>query len=172
MFSFITSGQKSPRRQTEGDDEEYELLMPDSTRFRYAKVYPSSIPTSCTCLGRRCLPSLKRVVGVLCMTFIFLCVLVVVYGGIPPSFSGIKAYESSLPQHDWSKHYVGGGGGGVKEQKYLSFPDHIWGHGFNNVLQEMYVPFSFFSEILDADFFFFQPSYFIPGLCYESYIRV
>lgn len=149
MFSFITSVQKSSRRQTEGDvnGEEYELLMPDSTRFRYVKVYPCSIPTPCTCLGRRGLPSLKRVVGVLCMTFIFLCGLVVVYGGIPPSFSGIKAYETSLPQHDWSKHYVGEGGGGVKDQKYLSFPDHIWGHGFNNVLQEMYVLFFLFSVV-------------------------
>ncbi|KAF8801778.1 hypothetical protein BYT27DRAFT_7114216 [Phlegmacium glaucopus] len=62
--------------------------------------------------------------------------LVLVYGGIPPSFRGIQAYENTLPQHNWSKG-VESKLSGAYDEKYLSFPDHMWGHGFNNILQEI-----------------------------------
>ena len=95
------------------------------------------------------------------------------YGGIPPSYSAIRAAERALPQHhwDWDKwksaksservvsHSVRGGAfpGSVndvilgqsadslkaREERYLRFPDHLWGHGLNNVLQEACVQFVF-----------------------------
>lgn len=98
--------------------------------------------------------------------FLFIVVLflfaVILYGGVPPSYSAIRAAEYALPQHHWDSNrwnksgwrerQVGnlarGGtfrlidGGTVSEQPtdaeelYLRFPDHLWGHGLNNVLQE------------------------------------
>jgi len=148
MFSSQT-----PQRRTDGTmeasnhHEEYELLLDTGSnqrvRFHQKRNYPSVysflplfLPTSCR--GRRFLPSPKRALGTLCLIPIVLCMLVIVYGGIPPSFRSIKAYEHSLPQHDWSKG-IGSKLSGAYEERYLSFPDHIWGHGFNNILQDMYV---------------------------------
>ncbi|KJA26687.1 hypothetical protein HYPSUDRAFT_63904 [Hypholoma sublateritium FD-334 SS-4] len=92
--------------------------------------------------------------------------VILIYGGIPPSYSEIRAAERALPQHhwDWDKwkgaksservapHLVRGGtlpgsvngvGAGQSaesltayDERYLRFPDHLWGHGLNNVLQE------------------------------------
>lgn len=101
--------------------------------------------------------------------------VILIYGGIPPSYSEIRAAERALPQHhwDWDKwkgaksservasHLVRGGTfpGSVNgiaagqsaesliayDERYLRFPDHLWGHGLNNVLQEAYVPYNIHS---------------------------
>ena len=104
-----------------------ELLESQTTRNTYSSAYslllllPTSSPKRALIIS---IPPTLRFFGI----------AVVAYGGIPPSFSRIKTYEHSLVQHDWS---VQPNSSGDYEEKYISFPDHLWGHGFNNVLQEM-----------------------------------
>ncbi|KAF9535394.1 hypothetical protein CPB83DRAFT_841670 [Crepidotus variabilis] len=66
------------------------------------------------------------------VTLLFLYVLW--YGGIPPSYAKIRAQERALPQHHWNQKksgkYVSEG------PKYVRFPNHYWGRGLNNVLEE------------------------------------
>lgn len=57
----------------------------------------------------------------------------IVASWIPPSFQDIRKYERNLPQHS-----IGIG----EKRRYLRFPDHIWGHGLNNILQEAYAVLS------------------------------
>ena len=147
MFSFTKSQRRTDCEQL---NEEYELLLEsesdsnDSEHIRSHQKwnYPSAysflllLPTSCC--GRRFLPSPKRALIILSILPFVFGIMVVAYGGIPPSFSSIKTYEHSLVQHDWS---VQPKPSADYEEKYLSFPDHLWGHGFNNILQEVYVSF-------------------------------
>ncbi|KAH9476504.1 Strobilurin A biosynthesis cluster protein l1 [Psilocybe cubensis] len=95
----------------------------------------------------------------LATTAIFVIMLVVIsgavllYGGIPPSYSNVRLSERSLPQHRWGHDILDRPGGFAKAgavntggfiegtselegARYLRFPDHLWGHGLNNVLQE------------------------------------
>lgn len=63
--------------------------------------------------------------------FILICIPLLVLGGVmvsgvPPDYEDIRAYERHLPQHNTTHE------GGM----YLRFPDHLWGHGLNNILQE------------------------------------
>lgn len=140
MFSIILKN-KSQRRTgwTLNHEESGLLLESNQDQNIYQKRNYRSASSIClyllplSCWGRRFFPSLKRTLTVIFLIPIVLGMLVIAYGGMPPSFSMIKAYENSLAQHDWSKLKPSLG------HKYLSFPDHIWGHGFNNVLQEMYV---------------------------------
>ncbi|KAG6841097.1 hypothetical protein C0991_001904 [Blastosporella zonata] len=53
----------------------------------------------------------------------------VLWSGIPPSFEDIREFERSLPQHYITQALV-------EHRPYLRFPGHLWGHGFNNILQE------------------------------------
>ncbi|KAG6916157.1 hypothetical protein DXG01_008209 [Tephrocybe rancida] len=53
----------------------------------------------------------------------------VLWSGIPPSFEDIHDFEGSLPQHYITQALA-------ENRPYLRFPDHLWGLGFNNVLQE------------------------------------
>lgn len=73
--------------------------------------------------------------GVLLVLFTPWLVIVgfIVASWIPPSYQDIRRYERHLPQHS-----VGIG----ERKRYLRFPDHIWGHGLNNILQEAYVVLS------------------------------
>lgn len=75
------------------------------------------------------------------------------WSGVPPGYGDVREFERGLPQHrrwrevpEGVELRLGGGGGGRDgdgevegEARYLRFPDHVWGHGFNNVLQEVYV---------------------------------
>lgn len=79
--------------------------------------------------------TLRRVLQfVLCVSLVF--VLAVLSFGIPPSYKDIRAFERRLPQQHWNSHPEPVGS---SEGRYLKFPDHIWGHGFNNILQEVCV---------------------------------
>ncbi|PPQ81954.1 hypothetical protein CVT25_014683 [Psilocybe cyanescens] len=88
-------------------------------------------------------------------TPVLLGVLVLMYGGMPPSYADARFRERMLPQHRWGRdgmqsagglvrgngYYYNGGRNGTTrgeegEERYLRFPDHLWGHGLNNVLQE------------------------------------
>lgn len=63
-----------------------------------------------------------------------LLILGVLWSGIPPSYDSIREFERHLPQHNLSLPFPEGEHG-----IYLRFPGHIWGHGLNNVLQEVWV---------------------------------
>ncbi|KAF8956839.1 hypothetical protein BDZ97DRAFT_1613701, partial [Flammula alnicola] len=65
---------------------------------------------------------------------VLLVLVILVYGGIPPSYHEVRLRERGLPQHVWGRSV--GVGGGEEGPRYLRFPDHLWGHGLNNVLQE------------------------------------
>ncbi|TFY73193.1 hypothetical protein EWM64_g10819, partial [Hericium alpestre] len=54
------------------------------------------------------------------------------WSGVPPSYSEIREFERRLPQHNISLSLPEG-----RQGKFLRFPDHLWGHGLNNVLQEI-----------------------------------
>lgn len=56
----------------------------------------------------------------------------ILWSGIPPSYESIREFERHLPQHDLSLPFPEG-----KDGMYLRFPEHLWGHGLNNVLQEL-----------------------------------
>lgn len=60
-----------------------------------------------------------------------LLALGILWSGIPPDYADIREYERTLPQHNLSLPYPEG-----QDGLYLRFPDHLWGHGLNNILQE------------------------------------
>lgn len=106
-----------------GDHQDYELLP--STRP------PTPVPSH-----RRGLSShfkinyftLRRLILLVGLVPVFL-LLGVLWSGIPPNYDDIREYERLLPQHNLTEATMGGA-------MYLRFPGHLWGHGFNNVLQE------------------------------------
>lgn len=74
---------------------------------------------------------------------------VLCWGGIPRSYASIRRLERNLPQHRWHQVKVDSSGELVQRQGhgkfdwaadagegYLRFPNHLWGHGFNNILEE------------------------------------
>ncbi|KAF6744124.1 hypothetical protein DFP72DRAFT_826345 [Ephemerocybe angulata] len=86
---------------------------------------------------------------VLTTVLVSLTCAVLGWGGIPRSYEDIRRLESALPQHRWEEVRVGTNGELVDVETgkrfdweedagagYLRFPDHIWGHGFNNVFEE------------------------------------
>jgi len=72
--------------------------------------------------------TLRRILIFLVMIPLFL-VLGILCSGIPPNYEDIRTFERLLPQHNLTKARAEHG-------KYLRFPDHLWGHGLNNILQE------------------------------------
>ncbi|TFK19551.1 hypothetical protein FA15DRAFT_674319 [Coprinopsis marcescibilis] len=61
------------------------------------------------------------------------------YGGIPRPYGDIKTYERGLGQHLWSMTPQSARFADEGSEGYVRFPDHLWGHGLNNVLEEMLV---------------------------------
>lgn len=57
----------------------------------------------------------------------------VLLSGVPPTYADIRAYETTLPQHNITALST------LDPPLYLRFPGHLWGHGLNNVLQEAIV---------------------------------
>ena len=117
---------------TRTSDEQYELLQqvengsPSSPRRR--------LQSHGSLLNVRTLLrflTLRRIASFLLGVLSFL-VLGILWSGVPPSFSDVREFERRLPQHDLSLPFPEG-----EKGKYLRFPEHIWGHGLNNVLQEM-----------------------------------
>ena len=77
--------------------------------------------------------TLRRIVT-LTFTVLFTLALGVLSSGIPPSYSECYELERNLPQHNLQLLPPEG-----ESARFLRFPDHIWGHGLNNILQEVYV---------------------------------
>lgn len=120
----------SPERRY--SEEDYELLTPDSIS-RVNGLPPSQRRRRSRL--QRCFHhlTLRRILVFFGMIPFFL-VLGVLWSGIPPNFEDVRTFERLLPQHNLTRARVEHG-------KYLRFPDHLWGHGLNNILQEAYVVF-------------------------------
>ena len=72
--------------------------------------------------------SIRRLLLLLLVLFLLL-VVVILAQGIPPDFHDIRDFERALPQHNLSDP-------ALDDARFLRFPDHLWGHGLNNVLQQ------------------------------------
>ncbi|KAG5635334.1 hypothetical protein H0H81_011688 [Sphagnurus paluster] len=59
----------------------------------------------------------------------FVLAIGILWSGIPPLYNDIRTFEQHLPQHNATQALA-------ERRMYLRFPDHLWGHGLNNVLQE------------------------------------
>ncbi|KAF9035542.1 hypothetical protein BJ165DRAFT_1509905 [Panaeolus papilionaceus] len=74
---------------------------------------------------------------------VVLLVCVLLYGGVPPGYGDVRRAERAWIDFHAGAGRLGGAGGGAgvegeeEGRGYLRFKDHIWGHGFNNVLQEV-----------------------------------
>ncbi|KAG6837082.1 hypothetical protein H0H93_014974 [Arthromyces matolae] len=106
-------------------DEEYQLLDADSPSLRATHIQRRRRSRFQRCLRHL---TFRRILVFLAL-IPFLLLLGVLWSGIPPSFEDIRQYERSLPQHYVTQALEEG-------RQYIRFPEHIWGHGFNNVLQE------------------------------------
>jgi hypothetical protein len=62
--------------------------------------------------------------------------LAVICQGVPPNYDDIRTFEQRLPQHSSSVISRN-----PHQPQYIRFPGHLWGYGFNNVLQEAFVVF-------------------------------
>ncbi|EJD06309.1 uncharacterized protein FOMMEDRAFT_16926 [Fomitiporia mediterranea MF3/22] len=94
---------------------------PQSFRFRSLRV---------VCFACLHLLTLRRIFAFLLTVLAFL-VLGILWSGIPPSYASIREFERRLPQHNVSLPFPEG-----KDGMYLRFPEHLWGHGLNNIMQE------------------------------------
>ncbi|TFK34536.1 hypothetical protein BDQ12DRAFT_700367 [Crucibulum laeve] len=70
----------------------------------------------------------RRLLVLLSMIPVLLLVGVLL-SGIPPRYKDVRSYERHLPQHNTTEARA-------ERRKYIRFPDHLWGHGLNNILQE------------------------------------
>ena len=123
----------SPRQSS---SDEYELLGTESdlplrrTNGRHFLRRPTrSLRSWCKALVH--LLTFRRIMTTV-ISIPFLLAIGVLMSGIPPSYNEVREYERSLPQHNLSLPLPEG-----SEGLYLRFPGHLWGHGLNNVLQEM-----------------------------------
>lgn len=80
------------------------------------------------------------------------------WGGVPRSYRDIRRIERELPQHRWKDVQVDSSGELIEKgsgkrfdieqeagEGYLRFPNYLWGHGFNNILEERCVALSMFA---------------------------
>ncbi|KAL4257095.1 hypothetical protein AB1N83_011456, partial [Pleurotus pulmonarius] len=137
MFARIRgvlhAGHSSP------DSDDYELLLPSSSDTNGHVSQPSNGSiTSSPYASRRRRTKLIKYIKHFCTVrrLLFSVALVpllliaaVLWSGIPPDFKDVREYERRLPQHN-------GNDAMEREDRYLRFPGHLWGHGLNNVLQE------------------------------------
>ena len=126
-----------------GSDEQYELIPNEdglptrrtssSPRRQQQQQQNPLRPRSPRELCYACIHVLtpRRVFTFVTSVFAFL-VLGVLWSGIPPTYENIREFERRLPQHNVSLPFPEGENG-----MYLRFPDHLWGHGLNNILQEL-----------------------------------
>ena len=109
--------------QTKYFADDYELLadeeaFPRPPRRRRTKI-------------KACFTIRRVLIAVAILPFLFL--FTVLCSGIPPTYDDIRSFEKRLPQHNLSAAQA-------EQRLYLRFPDHLWGHGLNNILQEASVP--------------------------------
>lgn len=120
--------------------EEYVLLTTSPTRTAVHRRR-----NSCSWRGFMHLFSLRKVLVSVTLVPMFL-LLAIFCQGVPPSYNDIRTFERRLPQHSSlampkNQH----------QPQYVRFPGHLWGYGFNNILQETFVlslPFARFPSLI------------------------
>ncbi|THH17017.1 hypothetical protein EW146_g3711 [Bondarzewia mesenterica] len=120
---------KTIQSSRRGSPEDYELLVPDSEVGLHLHRKPRRACLS-TCWQLRVL-TFRRLLLAFSLIPVF-AVMALLWSGIPPNYDDIRQFERQLPQHNLSLPAPEG-----KSGAYLRFPDHLWGHGLNNVLQEI-----------------------------------
>ncbi|KAH8105531.1 hypothetical protein DFH11DRAFT_1518929 [Phellopilus nigrolimitatus] len=120
-------------------DDHYELLDADDEQHALPKVNNS--PRRRHPYGPRALRAyifacfhlvtLRRLIFFVLLLPVLL-VLGILWSGVPPSYDSVRQFEKRLPQHNLSLPFPEGENG-----MYLRFPEHLWGHGLNNVMQEI-----------------------------------
>ncbi|KAF5321801.1 hypothetical protein D9619_000051 [Psilocybe cf. subviscida] len=118
--------------------ERYTLLLCQTYRFRAVLRHLASVPTWHLKRRRLFLHSLLVLFLLIPMTVIG---AVLAYGGLPPDYSSVREHERELSdhgrkitsQHSWK---FASSKEATDDRRYLRFPDHAWGLGLNNVLQE------------------------------------
>ena len=104
--------------------KDYELVASDSIPFRsWTQHYRHSRH-----VFRRVF-TLRNISLAVPASLILLVSAILINGGVPALYGDVREFERHLPQHNASMSEVEG-------VKYLAFPGHIWGHGWNNILQE------------------------------------
>ena len=83
--------------------------------------------------------TLRKVLVAVTLVPVFL-LLAIICQGVPPNYGDIRMFERRLPQHSSSVIP-----GSQRQHQYLRFPGHLWGYGFNNILQEALVLFLVFA---------------------------
>lgn len=118
-------------------EEDYELLPGDTASPRPQDHHRRRTPPRRAQLLCQKACTLRRFLLGLAAIPVLLAVGIL-WSGIPPDYADIRQYERTLPQHNLSLPYPEG-----QEGLYLRFPDHLWGHGLNNILQETWVSMPF-----------------------------
>ncbi|KAJ6606973.1 hypothetical protein B0H10DRAFT_2228380 [Mycena sp. CBHHK59/15] len=95
-----------------------------------------------------CAPPLLAATTLSCSPRPQYCLRCVCWGGVPPSYADVHAYERALLQHNMTTVVLVGSGA-----RFLRFPDHLWGHGLNKILQEMVV-MAYLPQLADRAFVF------------------
>ncbi|EGO04120.1 hypothetical protein SERLA73DRAFT_175890 [Serpula lacrymans var. lacrymans S7.3] len=137
-------------RNVSGD---YELLAGDTSHR--TGTSPSTFSNSSTrrrswrSIFRACIQkfTIRRLLIAIALIPVVL-VIAILWPGIPPSYDDIRLYERRLPQHDLSLSSQAN-----PPNRYLRFPGHLWGHGFNNILQEI-ILMSYLASISNMSFVF------------------
>ncbi|KAF8575750.1 hypothetical protein K439DRAFT_1397933 [Ramaria rubella] len=127
-MNFVRSVLRGGRRPL----NDYELLPRDDLGLPSSRN-DTSPPTPTRFRPRRWtqLVTIRRVL--LCLGLIpILLICGILWSGIPPSYSHYWQYERDLPQHNLSLSPPEGQNG-----SYIRFSNALWGHGWNNVLQEL-----------------------------------
>ena len=113
----------------------YNLILPDQPHRLPSSARHRSWRTTHVCIQRQ---TTYRCTIIILACIFFLLVTAVLCSGIPPTYDDIRAYERRLPQH-----HLAAALHNDSSARYLRFPGHLWGHGFNNILQETCVLFRF-----------------------------
>ncbi|OAX40787.1 hypothetical protein K503DRAFT_791176 [Rhizopogon vinicolor AM-OR11-026] len=74
--------------------------------------------------------------------------LAIICQGVPPNYDDIRTFERRLPQHSSSVISRG-----QHQPQYVRFPGHLWGYGFNNILQEA-ILMSYLAYVSNVSFVF------------------
>ncbi|RDB29870.1 hypothetical protein Hypma_013959 [Hypsizygus marmoreus] len=111
-------------------EEDYELLGADSSPRLNGLPLANGAQRRRRSILQACVHHLTlRRILIFVALIPFLIVIGVLWSGIPPSYEDIRRFERQLPQHNLTQARG-------ERRMYLRFPDHLWGHGLNNVLQE------------------------------------
>lgn len=137
--AFVANSSKgsSLNSPSSSDDEEHNHFLP---RFASAGKRRHSRPPLALAHSRHILRRLTTLITFkrllkLAIAILLILVLVILSGGIPPSYQELRRYEKQVAQT--ASTTLGAVRG--RKMRYLRYSTRIWGHGWNNFMQETYV---------------------------------